>query len=212
MTTLEQFVAPDSTKPADLVAVLARVAGLRVVIDEREQQVRGRLDAQVRTLMEAAGGQFTVRAEAGTAYIAGGNPKPTVTDREAFASWYADEVGGGIITDRVEVLDHAEAARLLGMLDDHAGNRLDLATLAEKAFQIVPEYLLPDGALDSLVESGRAAVSDEHLVDTDTGEPIPGVTVRYSREQLTVRPDRGFRDRVASALRSDLPALDGGDA
>lgn len=206
--------------PADKVAVLARVAGLKDVIAEREQIVRDGLEDSVRALSEAAGGQFTLRCDAGTAVLQGGNPKPTVRDREALASWLADEEPDLVaFVDRVEVVDHEAAAAALGRsdlwqsdADDDAEEFVDVACRLASALKLVREALFPEDVLDQLLGNGYE-IAGEVLVHVESGQPLPGVSVGTTREQLRVTPNKGVRSAAADELRAKLGALPaGGDA
>lgn len=208
---LVPFLAAGDT-PADKVAVLARVAGLKDVIAEREQAVRSDLEASVRTLAEAAGGQFTLRCDAGTAVLQGGNAKPTFRDREALASWLADEEPHLVtFVERVEVLDHGILAESLGRLasaqkhDDPAAAAAEAWNLAGY-LKVVREPLMPEDVLDQLVANGYA-IAGEVVVHVESGQPLPGVTVTTTREQLRVTPNKDVRGRVAADLRGQLGAL-----
>ncbi len=217
MSDLVPLLTPGSTA-ADKVATLARVAGLKDVIAEREKAVRDDLETDVRSMFEQAGGQGTLSVTEGKAILAGGNAKPRITSPDRFGEW-AEGVAAhlAVKVKRVEVVDHDQA---VATIDGLAAGSLDVdddaQTLADtllSAFKVSEEWLISDSALEDLLSRGRAVVNGELLYDTETAEPIPGVEVSFTRDQFRVVPNKKVRESTAAFLRGRLDALpEGGDA
>ncbi|MBW3663532.1 MAG: hypothetical protein KY469_10570 [Actinobacteria bacterium] len=215
MTDLIAFTVPET--PADAVAEIARVKAAESLIAGHDKAVRAWLEPRIRDLSEQAGGQFTLRADAGTAVIQGGNAKPRITDADAFADWCRD-VDDTLVeqTERVEVIDHQ--AVITAITDPRDPTRSIAETHADRwhdlvaALKIVTEWRVADGAVEGLLDRGLLIVLDGYCVDTTTGEKVPGVAVTYSREMLVVRPDKKLVSRLAAEMAPSVPELDGGES
>ncbi|MCA1782016.1 MAG: hypothetical protein LC679_07535 [Intrasporangiaceae bacterium] len=187
MSHLELFNGDGATLAQRLKAA-AQADALSAIVGDAKAHVRTALEDAVRDMSAQTGTAFTARQDGWTALITDPQPKGRVTDRQAFGDWA--RLGTDLpieLAERVEVNDHVKAAELLGLLDDRAGNRKELDDLAAEAFAVVTDYLLPEDPITPLVESGRCKLTHDALIDLDTGEAVPGVTVTVGKSTLQVR-------------------------
>lgn len=122
----------------------------------------------------------------------------------------------------------ADPADLLAFLDDFAvatqaqvdGEALAVAQVLADRIDVEVEWILSGTLLDDLLggkihayESGTARlrlVNDDDVIDRETGESVPGITVQPPRDpRLTVKPDKDAKIRIRAELDDLLgpPAL-----
>lgn len=210
MTTFLELYGDGDTL-ADRMRAVARGT---VVVDV----VKGLLDDARSALQDSAneeeartGARFTARLDGVTALITDPQPKPQVTDHEAFAGWFADAYPDEVEhVARVEVVDQWAAALILTRHEE-VDPVLSLEAL-ENALTVVYETVLPEKALDLAYDRGRLHVTDEHVIDVETGEQVPGLTVSKAASRLQVRLDKHARAEAQREVRRVLgiPAEVGG--
>lgn len=204
-TTALDLIQPADDTAAEKLATLTRVAGLEDSIKARKDAIRDALEEQVVALSAAAGGQFTLRTPDGTALIQGGNLKPRVEDRPAFARWL-ETVDADLVawTPRVEVRDHAAAAEAL---TQEGGDYAEILGRLDAALDVIDEPLFDPEILDRLVKDRQIYLTEDGAYPVEDGvvgeDPIPGLAVSTSRETLVVKPAKDAR----AAARDVVDAL-----
>ena len=192
-------------RPTDDLAAKVRRAGqaraLTTFAKDVEDAAKKDLRAAIDVEAERTGTGFSAKVDGIRATLSDPQWKPSVTDVGAFDAWWIDQGLENEAVTRVGVVDHAKAAELLEMVVTRRGNRLELAELVG-AFTVTTEYRLPTKPCEWLMEAGRAVVTDVGLMDTSTGELIPGVEVRRSAPVLSVVPDKAAKARDAAVIRS----------
>lgn len=192
---------------ADRMRAVARGT---VVVDV----VKGLLDEARQSLREAAdveqartGTAFTARTAGVTALVTDPQPKPRVSDTEAFASWFAAAYPDEVQTvPRVEVVDHATAALRWTELEG-AGPDDDLYLSVREllgALKVTTETVLPEKALDLAYDRGRLHVTPDACIDVTTGEHVPGLTVSQAKPVLQVKLDKKHRQLATCEVRQVL--------
>ena len=145
-------------------------------------------------------------------------------DAEQQVVRFGDEVVRRTVAtaDSDALLAFLDAHANAGHGDDEAGTAKAASELADRV-RVDVEWVLPASLLDDVLaakvaarDSGQAraklvATDDGHLVvDTATGEELPGVGVRApGKAQLTVKPDKDAKAQVRAELEELLgrPAL-----
>ncbi len=205
---LELFSEADSLQERLAAAVQAR-ALLSLVKDAQKRTDRA-LRESVDDVSRVTGTKFTARDAGWSAVVTDPQPRPVVADREAFGRW-----GNYETVSRVEVRDHAAATAFVRWCENRNSLSLSLDGLAETALgalRIVTDYVLPEDPFTPLIDAGRIKVTTDHVVDLETGEPVPGTTVQTARSELRVT---GTKDAKAAARRQladrlGIPAEIGG--
>lgn len=182
--TLELFTgSPDDTLASRMRACIQAEA-LEGLVKDAKRHVRVALEDAVDQQSEVTGTSFTAKVDGWSAQFTDPQPKPSVTDHEAFAGWWVGEGLEHRTVERVEVVDHPRAVSLMLALDgEDPGDVYELAD----CFMVVTEHVLPDKPLD-LLTAPRFKATDDGLVDTDTGEMVPGVECFRSARQLRLVP------------------------
>jgi hypothetical protein len=209
----------DGDTLADRMRAVARgtvvVDVVKGLLDDARQSLREAADAE----QERTGTAFTARLDGVTALVTDPQPKPRVVDQGAFAAWFAEAYPDDVQTvERVEVIDHAQAAGALAALDDDGPERDVYVTPADavealiEAIKVVTETVLPEKALDLAHDRGRLHVTDDAVIDVATGEHVPGLTVTKATPTLQVRLDKHARAEATRQVRDVLgiPAELGG--
>lgn len=207
MTDIVPLLTHDDTL-ASKCEVLSRIKGATDVIGDVEDSIRREVEAEIRSLADQAGGTFSFRfGDDGSATIAGGNRKVAVSDADAHRP-YAEEHGFDMET-RLGVEIRDERAALQVLLDDRPDDTSDPHVVVEMFTKLVESLhmtetvVFAEDHVDRLLERAEPD-GDGRLVDVETGEVVPGVSVSYSRDYLQVRTDRPARERTATMLRSRL--------
>ena len=193
-------------QPATLADKIRRAGQTRALLDfvkDLDGLVRRDLEAEAKGDTErAGGGGFTRKVDGVQAVVTDPKPKPHVTDPDTFEQWWVNAGLEHETRERVHVTDHDTLIYALR----------EATTLHRDAMmqvvEIVTEYVLPEKPLDRLTESGRAVATDNGLIDTETGEAVPGVECSRAAAQLRVTPDKEAkaRDRALVASYFGLPA------
>jgi hypothetical protein len=193
MTTLELFTGEGETL-GDRMRAAVQAEGLEALVKDAKAHVRTALQDAVDAESERTGTSFTSKLDGWSAQMTDPDPKPQVTDRQAFGDWARLSTSLPIeVSDRVVVLDHEAAMELIELIVTRGGNRQTLADLAGTSLGIEEDYLLPADPITPLIDSDRCriiATNDDGwiLVDTKTGEKVPGVTVTRARPTLRLVP------------------------
>lgn len=195
---LEVFAGPGDTVAQRMDAVI-QARALEELVKRAKKHTDEALEDSVRQLADTAGGGgFTYRHEDWSAVLTDPKPKPKIDDAETFAEWYVD-VGGEVrFVERVEVADHYLAVELVR----DAGNVQWDDLLG--CLKIVSETILPDDPFTPLVKDGTVKVTDAGVIDTSTGERVPGTAVSRDTPKLQVRPGSGRKDMAVRALARQL--------
>ena len=211
-------------QPATLADKIRRAGQTRALLDfvkDLDGLVRADLEAEAKADTDrAGGGGFTRKVDGVQATVTDPKPKPHVTDPDAFEQWWVDAGLEHETRDRVEAHDHELAthylAGILGAaaeeddpeIEDPEVNWRSLARMLADCLDHRTEYVLPEKPLDRLTEAGRAVATDNGLIDTETGEAVPGVECSRAAAQLRVTPDKEAkaRDRALVASYFGLPA------
>ena len=225
MSPLELFTGAGDTLAERMQAAIQAEA-LEGLVKAAKKQVRTALEDAVASESERTGTSFTARLDGWSAQLTDPQPKPHVTDREVFVGWWVAEGFDHQTVERVEVTDHVRLATTIAIImDDSAGDGSRLRTGADaehleqilvESAKVVTEHVLPEKALDSLTADARFVVTDGGLVDTATGEHVPGVECSRTAPQLRLVPkDKTVRLSAQREVASRLgvaPELLGGDA
>lgn len=214
MSGLELFHGTGDTL-ADRMRAAVEAEGLLSLVNDAKRQVRQALADAVDDTSKQTGTSFTARHEGWAAQFTDPQPRPQVSDREAFGRWAAGEATlvDAVEVERVEVTDQTRA--LEALREALAGEPLDgVATKLLDSLKVTGEYVLPEDPFAPLVKAGRVKVTPTAVVDLETGEPVPGTTVTCKDPELRLAPkDRTVREAakrdVADKLGVNLPALEG---
>ena len=197
----------------DLAAKVRRAGQARAlttfakdVEDAAKKDLRAAIDIEA----ERTGTGFSAKVDGIRATLSDPQWKPSVTDVEAFQAWW---VAAGLEfeeVDRLVVTDPALAVRSLTAYSNLRAENdppadvllLSCLTALAESLSVEHEVRLPAKPCEWLMESGRAVVTDAGLMDTSTGELIPGVEVRRSAPVLSVVPDKAAKARDAAVIRS----------
>ena len=214
MTDLILFQGEGQTL-ADRMKAAVQAEGLEALVKDAKAHVRTALADSVTEMSEQTGTQFTAKLDGWSAQWTDPDPKPQVTDRDAFGHWMEAD-----IIERVEVIDHSWAAKLMNQLENvEPRDETDVDRLLS-CLDVHADYVLPEDPITPLIDSGRCKIVGDPddgyaLIDTDTGEHVPGVTVTRARPQLRLVPKgkaqraKAKRD-VADLLGIDPALTDGG--
>jgi len=199
---LEVYGTGDDTL-ADRLRAVARSTVLLDVVKELHEQARAALRDSVDELAEVTGTAGNHRVDGVAATLTDPQPKPRVADSEAFAGWFADAYPDDVETvNRVKVVDHQAAWDALQDLDlgtdERAVNKLF------HALEPVRETVLPEKALDLAYDRGRLHVTDDGVIDVDTGEWVPGLSVSRAKPTLQVRLEKAARAAAKRLVRDAL--------
>ena len=207
--------------PGDSLADrLAAAAQARVLVDlvkDAQKHADTALRDTVEELSATTGTAFTARGDgplAGwSAQITAPQPKPYVSDRDAFASWWQEQEWPCETVERVEVIDHSWAAKLIYQLEHvEPRDETDVDRLLS-CLSVATEVVLPENAHEAAAEACEPT-DDGSYVHRATGEMVPGLEWRQQSPQLRVV---GSKDAKAAGRRQvcDLLGVDqaaiGGD-
>jgi len=191
---------------ADALREAARLAAVRDLLTEREQELRTWLSARAEAHTAAEGTAFNHPVKGlGRTYVTEPGVRLEPLDRAAFGAWaLASHPGGArsrlaVAADRIDQWlnepgadAHDRATRLRGLVGDPAA--------VEETVRI-SEALMRD------LEARCVPLEDGTVVDVETGEPIPVRAVPASAPTLVVRVDRQARRRFTAELRRRFQQL-----
>ena len=213
---------------ADRMRAAVQAEGLEALVKDAKTHVRTALADAVTDESERTGTQFTAKLDGWSAQWTDPDPKPQVSDREAFAEWAWKNAPYDVPElDVLVVHDEQRAAMALTWLGNSITEGDPPEMVRDKVdalFEVLEpgyEYALPADPFAPLIDSGRCKIIGNpddgyQLVDTDTGETVPGVKVTRQKPTLRLVP-KGKAQRqaakrdVAEVLGIDQAAL-GGDA
>ena len=215
-TDLVLFAGPGESL-SDRLAAAAQARVLVDLVKDAQKHADTALRDSVDELSRQTGTAFTARGDgplAGwSAQITAPQPKPHVTDREAFAQWWQEQGWPCQEDARVEVIDQVRAVEGLTAAENGEDGYAALTKLVD-SLKVVYEVILPEKAHESAAELCDPT-DDGGYVHRDTGEMVPGLEWRQQAPQLRVV---GTKDAKAAGRRQvcDLlginPAALGGDA
>lgn len=191
---------------ADALREAARLAAVRDLLAEREQELRAWLEAKAATHTAAEGTAFNCPVKGlGRVYVTEPGIRLEPLDRAAFGAWALASRPSqarrrlGAVAERIDRWLSApggdaedRAARLRELLDDPK---------AVEESVLLSETLLEDLAATCVV------TEDGTVVDVETGETVPVRAVPTSAPTLVVKVHRPARRRFAAELRRRLPML-----
>lgn len=201
----------------DKVRRAGQAKALVTFAQDVEKAARADLQREVDHVAALTGTGFSAKVDGIRATLTDPQPKPRITDQDAFAAWWVEQGFEHTTREYVEVTDHAVAAAILRAVEDRAfgSDPNDAANgLVELAgcLTVRREVLLPANPLGQLVKSGRCIVrgkGDGHdepwwdFMDVETGELVPGVDVTPPADPvLQVTPDKDAKARYAAVIRS----------
>lgn len=208
-TFMEIWGTGDDTL-AERTRAVARGTVLVDVVKGLQDQAREALRQAVEAESERTGTAFTARLDGVTALLTDPQPKPRVADHGAFAGWFADAYPDDVQkVDRVEVLSPRGAVKVLSVIESPIFAE-DTPTLAAAAvdlaacLSVTTEVLLPEKALDLAYDRGRLHVTDDHVIDVTTGEPVPGLAVSRAKPVLQVKLDKQARVAAGRQVREAM--------
>jgi hypothetical protein len=163
------------------------------------------IDAAQADIEAAGGGGFSRTIDGVRATLSDPQLKPKIVDQPTFGDWWAAKGFPHDVTARVEIVDQATATQLLkavhdGTITDPTQALNDLAETLRATINVTP----PDDALDILTSSGAFTTDQAGLIDTTTGEIVPGVACHRARQTLSVTPDKSAKARNRHAILNAL--------
>jgi hypothetical protein len=213
---------------ADRMRAAVQAEGLEALVSDARGHVRQALRDSVEEESARTGTAFTARLDGWSAQMTDPEPKPRVTDAVALYEWTL-QAGidlGAKEVERVEVIDHAIVS---DALSDYANLKADgasesmLLKALERLLGAIDfdyEVVLPEKPLDALLDTGRCQIVGNEgdgwaLIDTETGESVPGVTVTRSAPTLRLVPKgkaqrQAAKREVARLLGVPAELTDGG--
>lgn len=197
---------PEITSIADAMREAARLAAVRDLLAEREQELRAWLEAKAATHTAAEGTAFNCPVKGlGRVYVTEPGIRLEPIDRATFGAWAlasrpsqarrrlvaaAERIDRWLNAPGEDAEDRA--ARLRELLDDPK---------AVEQSVLLSETLLEDLAATCVV------TEDGTVVDVETGETVPVRAVPNSAPTLVIKVDRLARRRFAAELRRRFSML-----
>jgi len=187
----------------------AQARTLEGLVRDAKKATDARLREAIVEVQQQTGTAFTARSDGWSAVLTDPQPKAQVLDPDAFADWCValeDDAVEFVMTTHVTVTDHKAAAQALKAGDVEA---LPGLLMVEERLSV------PEDTIDTLIASGRVRLGATEAFDTETGEVVPGVSVKTASPTLQVRGDKNAKGAMRAALvvALGLPAeLAGGDA
>lgn len=196
------------TEPADLAGRIRRAGQAKALYDlakdlyENERAILKRV-AELENDRTGTGFSHTVGGVRAT--LSDPQPKPHVTDKYLFVGWLVNAGVDVQWTERVEVTDHRELAKILGdWYQDRTSLLEEEVAGCFECLKIALSPALPADPFKALLESGRCFATDDGLIDTETGEIVPGVECTRAAQTITVNPSKGSKARDRTALVTAL--------
>lgn len=191
---------------ADALREAARLAAVRDLLAEREQELRAWLGAKAATHTAAEGTAFNCPVKGlGRVYVTEPGIRLEPVDRAAFGRW---ALAGrpsqarrrlGAVAGRID--------RWLNAPGEDAEERAErLRALLGDPEAVEESVLLSEALLEDLAET-CVVTEDGTVVDPETGETVPVRAVPTSTPTLVIKVDRPARRRFAAELRRRLPML-----
>lgn len=187
-----------------------RLTTLGKWIDDRKGEVTGWLRATALERKEQDGASPTWRFDTGSVLLTDPKPQPKISDRETFARWYDDRHPGQVVWRHevtvndpdlfVDMIEKLEANPYVSLLVEGITRLVEYEQVAH----------LPGDALDTVTgdPSIKLVQTDKDqwtLIDTDTGEAVPGVTVTPpGQPQIQVRPSTDTKTRLREELDGQI--------
>lgn len=198
---------------AEAADIHARLTILSKWVDERKGSVTGWIHNLGEERRRIDGAAPTWRLDFGTVLLTDPKPTPRVTDQTAFAVWYDGRHPGKVEWRNVVVVDNPD--RVVELLEDLQAAPTGSPQLESAALDLADAIrydrvpYLPGDALDTVTadEQIRVVETDDGwlMVDTDTGEAVPGVTVSPpGRPQIQVRPTAATKTRLRAELDAQI--------
>lgn len=207
-TFLEIWGTGDDTL-ADRTRAVARGTVLVDVVKGLQDQAREALKQAVEQESERTGTAFTARLDGVTALLTDPQPKPKLIDRDAFAGWFAEAYPDDVEeVERVEVIDGHRAVRLTADIEvgapDGQEDWENAARALASCVKVYTEVLLPEKAIDLAYDRGRLHVTDDHVIDVDTGEPVAGLAASRGKPVMQVKLDKQARMVAGRQVREAM--------
>jgi hypothetical protein len=197
---------PGIASIADALREAARLAAVRDLLAEREQELRAWLEAKAAAHTSAEGTAFNCPVKGlGRAYVTEPGIRLEPLDRAGFGAWALANRPGDARRRLVAVAERVD--RWLNAPGGDAGDRATrLRELLDDPKAVEESVLLSEGLLDDLAAT-CAVTEDGTVVDVETGETVPVRAVPNSSPTLVIKVDRPARRRFAAELRRRLPML-----
>jgi len=205
---LELFSGKGTTLAYRMRAAV-QAEGLEALVKDAKTNVRDALKVAVDIESERTGTSFTGKLDGWSAQMTDPDPKPSVTDRQAFGKWVVHSTSlPSEARLRVVVIDHDAASHILVNVGRGTIGNISIDDLFG-ALKVIDEYSFPADPFTPLLDSGRCMtvgsdVDGWMLVETETGETVPGVTVTRQQPQLRLVP-KGKAQRAKA--RRDVAEL-----
>jgi hypothetical protein len=204
-------VSPTSAPPgiasvADALREAARLAAVRDLLAEREQELRAWLEAKAATHTAAEGTAFNCPVKGlGRAYVTEPGIRLEPLDQAAFGAWALASRPGQARHRLVAVAERID--RWLNAPGGDAGDRAArLRELLDDPKAVEESVLLSEALLEELAAT-CVVTEDGTVVDVETGETVPVRAVPNSAPTLVIRVDRPARRRFVAELRRRFPML-----
>jgi hypothetical protein len=197
---------PGIASIADALREAARLAAVRDLLAEREQELRAWLEAKAAAHTSAEGTAFNCPVKGlGRAYVTEPGIRLEPLDRAGLGAWALTNRPDDALPRLVAVAERVD--RWLNAPGGDAGDRATrLRELLDDPKAVEESVLLSEGLLDDLAAT-CAVTEDGTVVDVETGETVPVRAVPNSSPTLVIKVDRPARRRFAAELRRRLPML-----
>lgn len=221
------------TSIAEALDLDARLGALSGWVTDRKRAVSGWVHDKAEARRVEDGAAPTWRMDQGTVLLTDPDPKPRITNQEAFGRWYVTELLGrdpdetnpdGEYLLRFDdwvarrILASCPSDALLAFVDEHeAGGHLgDAADILAVRIEVDEEWVTDPDILDLLV-AGKAHPRNDgkprvildatglSLIDKDSGEVVPGTTVQpATKRSVQMRPSTQTKEAVRRELEQLL--------
>jgi hypothetical protein len=189
---------------ADALREAARLAAVRDLLAEREQELRAWLQAKAASHTAAEGTAFNCPVKGlGRVYVTEPGIRLEPLERAAFGTWALASRPSwahrrlGAVAERIDRWLNAPG----GDAEDRAAR---LRELLGDPGAVEERVLLSEALLEDLAET-CVVTEDGTVVDVETGETVPVRAVPTSAPTLVIKVDRPARHRFAAELRRRLP-------
>ena len=196
---LELHARPDTV--ADALRELGRVKAFGDILKEHEETVRSTLQTAADSHTEETAWSQKLKG-VGHAYVTEPDPRPVITDRDAFTAWAAEHTPkrtASRLTVDVGALEH-----LLNAGDGNPAIAAYLEELGVLRTETLVDATLHEEVFEGATLRGTDGDANEGEVITPEGEVIPGLGWARATPQLTVRIEPAHRKQLVTALRTQL--------
>lgn len=187
---------PDDADLSTLLEAAADARALEGIVKDAKTHVDGQLRAKVERLSDATGTAFTGRHDGYAVALTDPQPQPKIADHSTFAEWAATRLPEAQQHDTPAIVDPSVVLAFVQHFDElQTSAALQAAEdLVDQGLEVRTEWLLPEDPFKLLVDRGHVKVTEDGVIDLDTGELVPGAAVSRAKPQLRVTGDKRAKD------------------